>query len=113
MRKHQSYGLRMLRIKKLTQLLRVRLLKLGQIALIRLLRASHQHQQVIRPLLAKGVLEQTRRKINPPVHHHMLCLKQFPKLIHDLRGDFRWHTLQFGQLLGQALNIGLRKGAEN
>ena len=55
MRQHQRDGLGMFGVEQLAQLLGIGALQLGQIALRRLLRAPHQHQQVIGALLAEGV----------------------------------------------------------
>ena len=52
---HQGDGLGMLGVEQLAQLLRVGALQLGQIALSGLLRAAHQHQQIVGALLAEGL----------------------------------------------------------
>jgi hypothetical protein len=55
---HQGDRLRMFAVQQLAQLLRIGALQLGQIALRLLLRAAHQHQQVVGALLAEGLHQQ-------------------------------------------------------
>ncbi len=57
-RQHQRDGLRMFGVEQLAQLLRIGALQLGQVALRGLLRAAHQHQQIVGALLAEGLDQQ-------------------------------------------------------
>ena len=102
MRQHQSNGLRMFTVEQLAQLLRIGTLQLRQISVRLLLRAPHQHQQVVCPLLAEGVFEHAAGVVQPAMHHEVLRVEKTPKLLQHLGRKFRGHAPQIGQLLRQS-----------
>ncbi len=67
------------------ELLWIGALQLGQIALGCLLRAAHQHQQIVGALLAEGVDKQAAGIIQAAMNHEVLGLKQPPELLQNLR----------------------------
>ena len=113
MRQHQGDGLRMLGVEQLAQLLRIGALQLGQVALRRLLRAAHQHQQIVGALLAEGLHQQPAGVVQPAVDHEVLRLEQLPELLQNLGGKLRRDAAQIGQLLGEPLHVRLRQSAQN
>ena len=113
MSQHQRDGLRMLGVEQLAQLLRIGALQLGQVALRRLLRAAHQHQQIVGALLAKGLDQQPAGVVQAAMHHEVLRLQQLPELFQHLGRELRRNAAQIGQLLGEPLHIGFRQGAQN
>ena len=75
----------------------------------RLLRALHQRQKVLRPLLAKRIHQQPRRILHAAVHHVLLRLQHLVELFDHLERDVRRNILQVRNLLSQALDIRLRE----
>ena len=103
----------MLGVEQLAQLLGIGALQLGQVALRRLLRAPHQHQQVVGALLAEGLDQQAAGVVQAAMDHEVLGLQQLPELLQNLGREFGRDAAQVGQLLGQPLHVRLRQGAQN
>ena len=113
MRQHQRDGLRMFGVEQLAQLLRIGALQLGQISLRCLLRAAHQHQQVVGALLAEGLDQHAAGVVQAAVHHEVLRVEKLPELLQHLGRELRRDAAQIGQLLGDLLHVGLRQRAQN
>ena len=110
---HKGNGLRVFCVEELAELLWIGPLQLGQVTLGFLLRAPHQHQQIVRALLAEGLLQKAAGVVQAPMDHEALRLQQFPELLQYLAGHFGADAAQVGQLLGEALHVHLGQGAQN